>query len=61
LKRIESRSREKMTSLLAEQIGVREVVTRALHSVLGLDHMEEEIAESQVGKLVEPFSSFKQE
>jgi hypothetical protein len=37
--------------LLTEKIGVREAVTRALHSVSGLAHMEEETVESQVGKL----------
>jgi hypothetical protein len=39
--------------LLSEQNGVRVAVTRALRSVSGLAQMEEEIAESQVGKLVE--------
>jgi predicted nucleic acid-binding Zn-ribbon protein len=39
--------------LLAEQIVVREAVTRALRSVSGLAQMEEETTESQVGKLVE--------
>jgi hypothetical protein len=34
-------------------MGLREAVTRSLFYVLGLTHMEEEIAESQVGKLVE--------
>jgi hypothetical protein len=32
---------------------VKEAVTRALFSVLGLAHMEEETMENQVGKLVE--------
>jgi hypothetical protein len=32
---------------------VKESVARALISMLGLAHMEEEIVESQVGKLVE--------
>jgi hypothetical protein len=39
--------------LLAEQIGIREAVNRALRSVSGLAQMEEETTESQVGKLVE--------
>jgi hypothetical protein len=39
--------------LLVEQIGVREAVTREICFVPGLAQMEEEIAESQVGKLVE--------
>jgi hypothetical protein len=39
--------------LLTEQMGVKEAVTRALHSVMGLAQMEEETTESQVGKLVE--------
>jgi hypothetical protein len=39
--------------LLVEQIGVKEEVTRELCSMAGLAQMEEEIAESQVGKLVE--------
>jgi hypothetical protein len=34
-------------------MGVKEAVTRALFSMTGLEHMEEEIAESQVGKLIE--------
>ena len=37
--------------LLAEQIVVKEVVTRALCSVPGLAQMEEETAKRQVGKL----------
>jgi hypothetical protein len=36
-----------------EQMGVKEAVTRALRSVMGLEQMEEETTESQVGKLVE--------
>jgi len=36
-----------------EKIGVREAVTRALHSMPGLTQMEEETPKSQVGKLVE--------
>ena len=39
--------------LLAEHIGVKEAVTRALHSVTGLEQMGEDPVESQVGKLVE--------
>jgi len=39
--------------LLAEHTMVREVVTRALHSVSGLAHVEEETIESLVGKLIE--------
>jgi hypothetical protein len=39
--------------LLVEQTVVKEDVTRALRSVSGLAHMEEETTESQVGKLVE--------
>ena len=35
------------------QIGVREEVTRAFHSMPGLAHLEEETVEIQVGKLVE--------
>jgi hypothetical protein len=38
---------------LAEQIGIREAMNRALHSVSGLAQMEEETTEIQVGKLVE--------
>jgi hypothetical protein len=36
-----------------EQIGVREAVTRALHSVLRLAPMEKETTNNQVGKLTE--------
>jgi hypothetical protein len=39
--------------LLKEHIGVREAVTQALRSMPGLEQMEEETTESQVGKLVE--------
>jgi hypothetical protein len=34
-------------------MGVKEAVTRALHSLSGLEQMEEETIEIQVGKLVE--------
>jgi hypothetical protein len=46
--------------LLTENIGVREVVTRALHSMLGLKPMEEETDESQVGKLVEAIQQLQE-
>jgi hypothetical protein len=36
-----------------EQIGVKEAITRALRFVTGLEQMEEDPVESQVGKLVE--------
>jgi hypothetical protein len=36
-----------------EQIGVREAVTRVVCFVSGLEKMEEETSESQVGKIVE--------
>jgi hypothetical protein len=49
---IENLQKEK-EQLLPEQIGVKEVLARALRSVLGLAHMEEETVESQMGKLVE--------
>jgi hypothetical protein len=39
--------------LLVQQIGFREEITRALHSVPGLAQMEEETANIQVGKLIE--------
>jgi hypothetical protein len=39
--------------LLMEQIGVKEAITRALLSAMGLKHMEEDPVESQVGKLFE--------
>jgi hypothetical protein len=38
---------------LVKKMGVKEAVIRALRSVTGLEYMEEETAESQVGKLVE--------
>jgi hypothetical protein len=37
--------------LLAEHIGVKDVVTRSLRFVMGLQYMEEDPVESQVGKL----------
>jgi hypothetical protein len=46
--------------LLAEKIGVKEAVTRALHSVTGLEQMEEDPVESQVGKLVEAIQQLQQ-
>jgi hypothetical protein len=52
-------SREK-DQLHVEQIGVREVVTRALHSVPGLEQMEEETTESQVGKLIEAIQQLQE-
>jgi VIT1/CCC1 family predicted Fe2+/Mn2+ transporter len=39
--------------LLTEQMGVKEAVTRALHSVSGLTQIEEDTVESQVEKLAE--------
>jgi hypothetical protein len=36
-----------------ENMGVKEEVTRALRSVIGLAQMEEETAKIQVGKLIE--------
>jgi hypothetical protein len=44
-----------------EEIGIREAVTRALRSMPGLAQMEEETTENQVGSLLKPFNSFKQE
>jgi hypothetical protein len=46
--------------LLMEQIGVKEAVTRALRSVTGLEQMEEDPVESQVGKLVEAIQQLQQ-
>jgi hypothetical protein len=39
--------------LFVEKIGVKEAATRALLSVMGLEYMEEDPVEIQVGKLVE--------
>jgi len=39
--------------LLVEQIGVKEVVARALRSMSGLTQMEEETSKIQVVKLIE--------
>jgi hypothetical protein len=39
--------------LLIDHIGVKEAVTRALRSMIGLEQMEEDPMESQVGKLAE--------
>jgi hypothetical protein len=36
-----------------EQVGVKEAVNRALHSVIGLEKKEEDPVEHQVAKLVE--------
>jgi hypothetical protein len=45
--------RKEKEQLLAEQIGIKEAVTRALRSMSGLAQMEEETIESQVGKIIE--------
>jgi hypothetical protein len=47
--------------LLAEKTVVKEAVTKALRSVSGLAQEEPESTEMQVGKLVKPFNSFKQD
>jgi hypothetical protein len=39
--------------LLAEKIGVKEAVPRALRSVMTLEKMEEDPVENQVGRLAE--------
>jgi hypothetical protein len=39
--------------LLAEKIGVKEEVTGGIFSVTGLEQMEEDSVEIQVGKLIE--------
>jgi hypothetical protein len=39
--------------VLTEQMGVKEAVTRELHSISGLAQIEEDIVESQVEKLVQ--------
>jgi hypothetical protein len=46
--------------LLAEQIGIKEAMNRALRSVSGLAQMEEETADSQVEKLVEPIQQLQE-
>jgi hypothetical protein len=46
--------------LLAEKIGVKEAVIRALHFVMGLEQMEEDPVERQVGKLVEAIQQLQQ-
>jgi hypothetical protein len=46
--------------LLVEKIGVKEAVIRVLHSMKGLKHMEEDLVESQVGKLVEAIQQLQQ-
>jgi hypothetical protein len=46
--------------LLPKQIGVKEAVTRELRSVIGLEQMEEDLMESQVGKLAEAIQQLQQ-
>jgi hypothetical protein len=46
--------------MLTENIGVKETITRELHSVMGLEQMEEDPVESQVGKLVEAIQQLQQ-
>jgi hypothetical protein len=46
--------------LLVEQVGVKEVVNRALHSVTGLEKKEEDPVEHQVVKIVESIQQLQQ-
>jgi hypothetical protein len=46
------RYKKKNTRLLAEQIAIKETMTKELHSVPRLDIEEEESVAMQVGKLV---------
>jgi uncharacterized protein YaaN involved in tellurite resistance len=46
--------------MLAEQVGVKEVVNRALHSVTGLEKKEEEPVEHQVAQLAEIIQQLQQ-
>jgi hypothetical protein len=46
--------------LLTKQMGVKEVVTRELHSVSGLTQIEEETVESQVEKLNEAIQQLQE-
>jgi hypothetical protein len=52
-KKDKEKIKKEKNQLLAEQSVVKDTVTRELLSVSGLAQMEEEIFESQVGKLVE--------
>jgi hypothetical protein len=45
--------RQEKEQLLTEKVGVKEAVPRALHSVMGLDKMEEDLVDRQVVKLAE--------
>jgi hypothetical protein len=47
--------------LLAEQIGVKEVVTRALHSVSAWHRWKKKQLRAKWGSSLKPFSSSKQE
>jgi hypothetical protein len=46
--------------LLVEQVGVKEAVSRALRSVMGLEKKEEDPVEHQVAKLVEAIQQLQQ-
>jgi hypothetical protein len=46
--------------LLADHMGVKEVVTRELRSVTGLEQMEEDPLERQLGKLFEAIQQLQQ-
>jgi VIT1/CCC1 family predicted Fe2+/Mn2+ transporter len=46
--------------LLAEQVGVKEAVSRALRSVTGLEKKEEDPVEHQVEQLVEAIQQLQQ-
>jgi hypothetical protein len=53
LKKRKCRSSEEKEKFLVEQVGVKEAVNRALHSVTGLEKKEEDPVEHQVEQLVE--------
>jgi hypothetical protein len=46
--------------LLMEQVGVKEAVNRALHSVMGLEQKEEYLVEHQVAQIVESIQHLQQ-
>jgi low affinity Fe/Cu permease len=46
--------------LLAEQLRVKEAVSRALHSVIGLEKKDEKLVEHQVAQLAEAIQQLQQ-
>jgi uncharacterized protein YaaN involved in tellurite resistance len=60
LKKRKHRSSKRKSKFLTEQVGVKEAVSRALHSMTGLEKKEEDPVEHQVEKLAEAIQQLQQ-